>query len=90
MKDYNIRLFDRWGNLIWDCHQEGYRAELDNNSQDGLSSMCKWNGTVTNSGMDLNGRSGQLAQEDVYVWKVELRDIFNKDHKYIGHVSVVR
>jgi PKD repeat protein len=90
VKDYTIRLFDRWGNLIWDCHKEGYRADLDQNSAEGLSSVCKWDGTVTNSGADLNGSSKQLVQEDVYVWKVELTDIFNNEHKYIGHVSVVR
>ena len=90
VKNYTIRLFDRWGNLIWDCHQEGYRKELDENSAEGLSSVCKWDGAVTKGGIDLNGKSGQLVQEDIYVWKVELTDIFNKEHKYIGHVSVVR
>lgn len=90
VKNYTIRLFDRWGNLIWDCHQEGYRSELDQNSAEGLSSVCKWNGKVSNAGADLNGKSGQEVQEDVYVWKVELTDIFNKEHKYIGHVSVVK
>jgi gliding motility-associated-like protein len=42
-----------------------------------------WNGTVENKG-------GDLVQIDVYVWKVVLTDVFNKKHKYIGHVSVVK
>jgi hypothetical protein len=40
--------------------------------------------------MDLSGGSGQLAQEDVYVWKVQLTDVFDKKHNYIGCVSVVK
>ncbi|HEU4718628.1 MAG TPA: PKD domain-containing protein [Bacteroidia bacterium] len=42
-----------------------------------------WDGTV-------QGKSGQLCQEDVYVWKVVLTDVFDKKHKYIGHVSLIR
>ncbi len=42
-----------------------------------------WDGTV-------QGKSGTLCQEDVYVWKVVLTDVFNKKHKYIGHVSLIR
>lgn len=41
-----------------------------------------WDGRV-------NGKS-DLAQEDVYVWKINLTDVFNRDHQYIGHVTVVK
>lgn len=30
------------------------------------------------------------VQEDVYVYKIELHDVFDREHQYIGHVSVVR
>lgn len=30
------------------------------------------------------------AQQDVYVWKVELTDVFDRDHKYMGHVTLVK
>ena len=90
VKNYNIWVFDRWGNLIWDCHREDKNTNWDNQGQDGLSSYCKWNGIVDNQGFDMNGDSRQLVQEDVYVWKVRLTDIFDKYHNYIGHVSVVR
>ena len=30
------------------------------------------------------------AQEDVYVWVVQIKDIFKKKHKYIGHVTLVK
>lgn len=33
---------------------------------------------------------GGVVQEDVYVWKVVLTDIFRKKHTFVGHVTVVR
>jgi hypothetical protein len=90
IKDYTIWLFDRWGNLIWSCDHAGNSQDWDNAGQDGMSSACKWDGKVVAGGVDMNGRSGRLAQEDVYVWKVELTDVFNRDHQYIGHVNVVK
>ncbi|HKC68580.1 MAG TPA: PKD domain-containing protein, partial [Bacteroidia bacterium] len=35
-------------------------------------------------------RYNELVQEDTYVWKVVLKDIFEKEHEYHGQVSVVR
>lgn len=64
---YEIWVFDRWGNLIF-------------NSKDINEA---WDGSV-------QGKGGDLAQIDVYVWKVALTDVFNKKHKYIGHVSLIR
>ncbi|MBI4931368.1 MAG: PKD domain-containing protein [Bacteroidetes bacterium] len=84
VKDYNIWLFDRWGNLIWDCHFEGKNTNWDSFWQDGMSSACKWDGKVE------GGNSSQQVQEDVYVWKVRLTDIFDKVHTYVGHVSSVK
>ena len=90
IKDYNIWLFDRWGNLIWDCHRADKNTNWDSPGQDGLSSFCTWDGIVVQGGMDMNGASRLRAQEDVYVWKVELTDIFDARHTYIGHVNIVR
>ncbi len=42
----------------------------------------KWNGKVYNE--------SDVAQQDVYVWKVKLTDVFNKVHEYIGTVTLVR
>lgn len=36
------------------------------------------------------GKSSNTVMQDVYVWKVELKDIFNKSHSYTGTVAVVR
>ena len=70
--DFEMWVFDRWGNLIYHCN--------DPNKPCG-----PWNGIVTN-GIS----SGRPAQQDVYVWKINLKDIFNKKHHYIGHVTLVK
>jgi gliding motility-associated-like protein len=90
VKDFNIWVFDRWGNMIWDCKHSGHNTDWDGSGQDGLSSFCQWNGVVQSGGADMSGNSRQLAQEDVYVWKVKLTDIFEKQHDYIGNVNIVR
>jgi gliding motility-associated-like protein len=90
IKDYNIWLFDRWGNMLWDCHYTGKNTDWDGNGQDGMPSVCQWDSKVVKGGMDMNGNSGEIAQEDVYVWKVKLTDVFDKQHNYIGHVSIIK
>ncbi len=42
-----------------------------------------WDGSV-------QGKGGDMAQIDVYVWKVAIVDVFSKHHKFIGHVSLVK
>ncbi len=32
----------------------------------------------------------EMAQQDVYVWKVKLTDVFDKKHSYIGTVTIVK
>ncbi|MEW6468410.1 MAG: PKD domain-containing protein [Bacteroidota bacterium] len=41
-----------------------------------------WPGTA-------NGGS-EIVQEDVYVWKVKCKDIYDKSHEFVGHVSVIK
>ena len=90
VKEYNIYIFDRWGNEIWDCHYKGKNTDWDGQMQEGMSSFCKWDGKVAGGGQDMSGHENQLVQEDVYVWKVELTDVFDKKHKYIGQVNIVK
>lgn len=47
-----------------------------------LAPDCIWDGKVR--------RGGQIIQEDVYVWKVEITDANNIEHKYIGQVSMIK
>jgi PKD repeat protein len=78
--DYNFWIFDRWGNLIFNCKT----ADLPQ------SQPCQWSGVVQAGGADLNTGSGVFSLQDVYVWKVELMDVFEKKHNYIGTVTIVR
>jgi gliding motility-associated-like protein len=66
IKKYDIMIFDRWGNLIWDTD--------DINKQ--------WDGKANHG--------DEMAQQDVYVWKVRLTDVFDKKHSYIGTVTIVK
>ncbi len=42
-----------------------------------------------NSGWN-GSKRGEVLQEDVYVWKVELNDTFGKPHEYNGIISLVK
>jgi len=90
IKDYSIWIFDRWGNMVWDCHWSEKNTVWDGNGKEGMPSACKWDGKVVKGGVDMSGNSGQLVQEDVYVWKVKLTDVFDKKHSYVGHVSAIK
>jgi gliding motility-associated-like protein len=39
-----------------------------------------WDGTI----------KGTITKEDAYVWKVFITDVFKKDHRYMGTVTVIR
>lgn len=43
-----------------------------------------WDGKVQ------GGVTGALVQQDVYVWKIRIKEVFGNKHFYIGHVTVVR
>jgi gliding motility-associated-like protein len=56
----------------------------------------RW-GNMIFHGDDLNdtwdGKANQgseVAQQDVYVWKVKLKDVFGKKHSYLGTVTLVK
>jgi len=36
-----------------------------------------------------NGKSQEVKQE-VYIWKVKIKDVFGTDHNYVGHVTLLR
>jgi gliding motility-associated-like protein len=41
-----------------------------------------WNGKVQGT--------EALVQQDVYTWKVKIKDVLGKGHNYVGHVTVLR
>jgi gliding motility-associated-like protein len=38
----------------------------------------------------IQGKGGDVVQEDVYVWKVHFHDLNGKIHEYKGTVSVIK
>ena len=42
----------------------------------------KWNGKVKNA--------GKTTEEETYVYVIKVTDIFDKEHKYIGHITLLR
>lgn len=34
--------------------------------------------------------TGVMAKQDVYTWKIKIKDVFNKTHDYIGHVTLLK
>jgi gliding motility-associated-like protein len=49
--------------------------------------------TTTNWNEHWNGKANggsDIAQEDVYVWKIVVNDVFGKKHSLVGHVSLIR
>ncbi len=47
-----------------------------------LDASKGWDGKANNG--------SEFAQQDVYVWKVELTDLFNSAHHYIGSVTIIK
>lgn len=66
IKEYEMRIFDRWGNMIY------YTNQIDK----------PWNGKA-------NGGK-ETAQQDVYVYDVQVTDFKNKKHNYKGIVTLVK
>jgi len=90
IKEYEISIFDRYGNLIWNCKRSESNTLWDGVGKEGLPSACQWDGKVVKGGLDMSGGSKEFAQEDVYVWKATLLNVFDKRLTFIGHVNIVR
>ena len=60
----------------------GYSTVGGNEIFHGSYLYDKWDGRA-NGGKD-------VAQQDVYVWKVRLTDVFDRKHAYIGTVTIVK
>jgi gliding motility-associated-like protein len=66
IKEYSMRIYDRWGNTIF--------------TSDELNKH--WNGKA-------NGGS-EVAQSDVYVYVITVKDVNDINHKVIGNVTLIR
>lgn len=72
--EYEMFIFDRWGNRIFYCKSNDLPQKIP----------CLWDGKVD------GGLSNERVQEDVYVWKVNFKNVFKKRFSMVGHVNVVR
>ncbi|HWY97860.1 MAG TPA: gliding motility-associated C-terminal domain-containing protein, partial [Bacteroidia bacterium] len=63
---------------MWIFDRWGQQLYYTNNIYTG------WDGKVQ------RGASGQIVQEDTYVYLIEVIDLFNKSHRYLGRVSVIK
>jgi len=84
IEDYTISIYDRWGILLWTCHENGLNTDWDRYTQEGMPSACQWDGSIEHASTD------RKVQNDVYVWKVKLTTIFGEEKTFIGHVTAVR
>ena len=66
IKEFEISIFDRWGNLIF------FTDDINKH----------WDGKA-NYGLD-------IAQQDVYVYSVKIKDYKEKKHTYLGTVTIVK
>ena len=80
-----------------DGHNEGFRGTGININTYNLWIFDRWGNMIFYS-EDLDqywdgkvqAKSGEIVQEDVYVWKVKFRDVFGGRHEKAGTVTVVK
>ncbi len=63
---------------LWIFDRWGNRIFYSDNLEE------SWNGTVQGKS------SAEIVQQDVYVWKVKFKDVFNKSHERVGTVTIVK
>lgn len=73
---YNITEYQLWIYDRW-----GNMIYTTGEEKDPASSK-PWDGKANNG--------EEAAQQDVYVWKVQLKDVFKKRHNYVGTVTIVK
>ena len=75
--EYELSIFDRWGNLIWQSNDL----------------FEEWDGTANGEAdIDTfySSRGYGKSQQDTYVWTVKLTDVFERKHDFVGTVTIVR
>jgi gliding motility-associated-like protein len=75
LKEIETLVFDRWGELVY----EGYTV-LDG-EEITSSSDAGWDGTF---------RGNTITVQDVFVYKVRVKDVFNEWHDFIGRITLIK
>jgi gliding motility-associated-like protein len=57
---------------------------------DRWGNMCFYADDINKEWDGKANHGAEIAQEEVYVWKVRLKDVFGHEHKYIGSVTIVK
>jgi gliding motility-associated-like protein len=79
VKKYKLDIFDRWGELIFTSnHLSGNEEYCSHTQQD----IILWDGTLANS--------EKIAQLGIYLYLINLEDVFGMPHQYIGEVILIR
>jgi gliding motility-associated-like protein len=79
VKKYKLDIFDRWGERIFTSnHLRGNEEYCSHTQQD----VIGWNGTLDNS--------ERIAQLGVYMYLINLEDVFGMPHQYMGQVTLIR
>jgi gliding motility-associated-like protein len=77
-----------------DGKNESWKAEGIGIAEFNLQLFNRWGQTIFVSNSMEKGWDGsyqkQVVQQGVYIYKATVRDIFNKQHSYIGSVTVLR
>jgi gliding motility-associated-like protein len=66
IKEYDFRIYDRWGRTIFKTNNQ----------------LEEWEGSLNNQ--------GAMLPEDVYVYSVDIVDVFDEKHHYRGKVLMLR
>ncbi len=66
IKEYDFRIYDRWGRTIFKTTDQ----------------LEEWKGSLNNQGI--------MLPEDVYVYSVDIVDVFDEKHKFRGKVLMLR
>jgi gliding motility-associated-like protein len=64
IKEYNMKIIDRWGMLLFESNEEEFH----------------WDGTY----------KGKQVEMGVYAYSFLLLDNFGYEHRYVGHVTLLR
>ena len=79
VQEYKLDIFDRWGERIFTSnHLSGNEEYCPHNQQD----IVGWNGTRYSS--------KKTAPLGVYIYVINLEDVFGKPRQYIGQITLIR
>ena len=74
-----LDIFDRWGERIFTSNHLSGNEEYCSHTQQDIKG---WDGTLD--------KSEKIAQLGVYLYLINLEDVFGMPHQYVGQVTLIR